>query len=184
MGNGDMSYFQIADGIVSLSDGEHQLILEQAQFRQLEPDVVFPPVGVVERWTPDLHYIQDPDQKASPYGDRSMYVARIEQYQNAIAQSEPEPEPEPLPDWDMFYANLEGSEIETRIATTSSNAFALTKLMIEMGKRPAVDAGRVMSYWNAAAPGLSPGQIDVFNGWAIAAHLPVRLDELGKMNSL
>lgn len=179
-----MSYFQVNDGIVHLNDGERTLLLELPQFQQLEPDAILPSGGTIERWTPENHYIQDPDQKPSPYGDRSMYVARIEQYQNAIAQSEPEPEPEPLPDWDMFYANLEGSEIETRIATTSSNAFALTKLMIEMGKRPAVDAGRVMSYWNAAAPGLSPGQIDVFNGWAIAAHLPVRLDELGKMNSL
>lgn len=66
--------------MVIIDNGE-TLLLTREQFHQLEPQAILPPNTVKEFWTPNLHYIQDPDQRdGSSYGDRSSYVQKLDHY--------------------------------------------------------------------------------------------------------
>lgn len=83
--------FQFANGNVLLRDQSgDELILTVEQFWQLEPDATRPATDVVEVWEPEWHYIQDPHQRdGSHFGDRSTYLAKINQYRAALAPPSP-----------------------------------------------------------------------------------------------
>lgn len=78
--------FRVSNNTVYLASTEDTLELGREQFLELESDAVLPPVDTVEFWTPELHYIQNPDQRdGSEYGDRSIYIAKIAEYRASLA---------------------------------------------------------------------------------------------------
>lgn len=77
--------FQVSDNRVFIEDESDLLILTRSQFLQVEPEAILPPNEVIEVWTQDQHYIQDPDQKDGSYlGSRSQYVSRLDQYRQTL----------------------------------------------------------------------------------------------------
>jgi hypothetical protein len=173
--------FQVSDGKVFLEDAT-LLILTREQFQALEPAAVLPPSDAVEFWSEDRHYLQDPDQRdGSEYGDRSVYVAKIAQYEAAIAPP-PAPLPPPLPDWEALKTALRGSPLFAKaFSTGNQNAWAL--LLGTLNSNSAADdAGRLADFQFAIqmirrglATDYTPEQIQHFNALLTAAHFSLQI---------
>ncbi|MGJ3253688.1 MAG: hypothetical protein ACFE0J_21515 [Elainellaceae cyanobacterium] len=190
-----ISYFQVTDKWVLMADGEQSVSLSREQFQALEPQAQLPPIGTHERWTPDLHFLLNPDQVPAPdeFGDRSMYIERIEAYLGFLADQDtaaapPAAPPQPTPNWNQFRAQVLIHSAYLRIVGTSSTTQTLNAALIwmlgEVGNNPSI-LSDVANTWNAISAVAQPTaeEIEALNQIGTANKMPFELDENGFMIS-
>ncbi|HHP7245232.1 MAG TPA: hypothetical protein ACFE0H_11160 [Elainellaceae cyanobacterium] len=188
-----ISYFQVTDEWILMADGEKSVSLLREQFQALEPQAQLPPIGTHERWTPDLHFLLNPDQVPAPdeFGDRPLYIERIESYltvldQHDVATTPPESSPINAPNWQQFRAQMLMHSAYLRIvgrdSTTQTLNAALVWMLGEIGNNPAI-LGDVANTWNAIASIAEPtaDEIRSLNQIGEVCQVPFRLNLNGFM---
>lgn len=119
--------FRLANGFVYLDSSDDSLELTREQFLELEPDAVLPPIEAIEVWQPDLHYIQNPDQRDGSFlGDRSIYIAKISEYKAALAAQVAPPTIAQLKQQILAQINAHAEQLFSQLTAPYPTSEALT----------------------------------------------------------
>ena len=133
--------FWIVGDRVNLENHGDRFSCTIAEFQQLEPDFAWV-TDAFEQWSPELHYIitKDGNQQPSPpeLGDRSPYLAKIDQYRAAM----PEPESHQLDTqvnsgdfskWQNAYMELLRSPVFERVQQVGKMNPAVSQARADLG---------------------------------------------------
>lgn len=156
---------------ITLENGEAYFSCTLAQFLELEPDFSYEPKAF-EQWLPTQHSIVvDGNQWPAPerLGDRSPYLAKIEQYLAALPPDSPPDAAPDLADWSGF--RLWRYRDADYMALLQAQPGLMLALENAIAQRDYAAAGAVWQNLRSNSH-ITPALVESLNGAIAAYNLP------------